>query len=177
MAPSEVLVKTAKAYLKGLNDINADAIAAVTAPEFVVRTAPVSANIGDSTGEVTRERLLQQYTFLTPILNTLNLTLKREWPANEAFNQVSLLYTGDFEFHTHIVGDDKKEDWQFKPEVLYIFTMDESGEKIKELFEFQDSIPIQGLQKLFEKAMGQAGAQAAPSIERPSGGSNVARDH
>jgi hypothetical protein len=168
MAPSQVLLETAKAYIKGLSDVDADAIAAVTTEDYAIQTAPTSANIGDASGEVTRERLLQQYQFLTPILSTLNLQIKKEWPANEATNQVYLLSTGDFKFQSHIIGDDKEEDWQFKPEVLYIFTMDESGEKVKKLFEFQDSSVVKGLQKMFEKAMGRIGGPNIPSIDRPS---------
>lgn len=168
MAPSQILSKTAKAYIKALSDVDADAIAAVTTEDYTIQTSPTSANIGDATGQVTREKLLQQYQFLPPVLSTLNLQVKKEWPANEATNQVSLLSTGDFKFHSRIIGDDKEEDWQFKPEVLYIFTMDESGEKVKELFEFQDSSVVRGLQKMFEKAMGRIGGPDIASIDRPS---------
>lgn len=80
MAPSDVLLKTARAYLNAINTIDADGIAAVTADSFYVKLSPASAGIGE---KVERAALLERFNGLKNIMSTLNITIKQEWPVNE----------------------------------------------------------------------------------------------
>jgi hypothetical protein len=87
----------------------------------------------------------------------MNVKIEKEWPPNEASNQVTIWTTANADFQPQIMGDDSKDDWVFKPETLFLFTMDESGEKIKHLFEFHDSVRVQSMNAVFGKAMERLG--------------------
>lgn len=157
MAPSATLLKTAKDYFNALSTLNTDALTALTTESFYITMAPNSTGLTREDGvSVLREGLLQRFQGMKAVTSCLNVKIQREWPANEASNQVTMLTTGDVDFHPHIVGDDSKDEWVFRPEVLYIFTMDESGEKVTHLFEFQDSVALKTMGPVFAKAMEKA---------------------
>jgi hypothetical protein len=153
MAPSDVLLKTAKAYLNALSTVDSNGIAAITADSFYITMAPYSTGLTGHDGvSVGRDSLVQSYHGLKAVLSSMNVKIEKEWPPNEASNQVTIWTTANADFHPQIVGADSKADWVFKPETLFLFTMDESGEKIKHLFEFQDSVAMQSMNAVFGKA-------------------------
>jgi predicted lipoprotein with Yx(FWY)xxD motif len=159
MAPSDILLKTAKAYLNALSTVHGNGIAAVTADSFYITMAPHSTGFSGQDGvSVVRNSLVQRYHGLKAVLSSMNVKIEKEWPPNEASNQVTIWTTADADFQPQIVGDDSKDDWVFKPETLFVFTMDESGEKIKHLFEFQDSVGVQSMSAVFGKAMERLGS-------------------
>lgn len=158
MAPSEVLLNTARAYLNALSTIDAEGIAATTNETFHITIAPSSTGLSGHNGvSTTRQDLMHHFTGLKAVLSSMNVHIEQEWPPNEASNQVTVWTTANGEFHPHIVGDDSKEDWVFRPETLFLFTMDTTGKKIERLVEFQDSLAVQGMGQLFGKAMGRLG--------------------
>jgi hypothetical protein len=158
MAPSDVLLNTAKAYLNALSTVDGNGIAAITADSFYITMAPYSTGLTGHNGvSVDRDSLVQRYHGLKAVLSSMNVKIEKEWPPNEASNQVTIWTTANADFHPKIVGDDSKDDWVFKPETLFLFTMDESGEKIKHLFEFQDSVAVQSMNAVFGKAMEMLG--------------------
>ena len=120
--------------------------------------APYSTGLTGHDGvSVGRDSLVQRYHGLKAVLSSMNVKIEKEWPPNESSNQVTIWTTADADFQPQIVGDDSKDDWVFKPETLFVFTMDESGEKIKHLFEFQDSVGVQSVNAVFGKAMERLG--------------------
>lgn len=158
MAPSDVLIKTAKAYLNALSTVDPEGIAANTAESFYITIAPYSTGITKDDGvSVRRESLIQRFHTQRSMISSMNVKVEKEWPPNESNNQVTIWTTAKADFHPEIVGYDSKDDWIFKPEVLFIFTMDDSGEKIKHIFEFQDSLALQGMAAVFGKATKKLG--------------------
>jgi hypothetical protein len=138
--------------------VDGNSIAAVTEDAFYVTMAPYSTGFSGQDGvSVVRNSLVQRYHGLKAVLSSMNIKIEKEWPPDEASNQVTIWTTGNAVFHPQIVGDDSQDDWVFKPETLFLFTMDESGEKIKHLFEFQDSMGVQGMNAVFGKAMERLG--------------------
>jgi hypothetical protein len=87
----------------------------------------------------------------------MNVKIEKEWPPNEATNQVFLHTTASAEFLPQIVRQDDRDEWVFKPETLFVFTMNGSGEKIEHLFEFQDSVAVQSMGPVFARAMERLG--------------------
>lgn len=158
MAPSEILLKTAKAYLNSVSTVNPDALAAVTTETFYITMAPHSTGLSTDDGvSVTRGALLERFQMLKTIVTSTNIKIKQEWPPNEATNQVTIWANADADFAPAIVGNDSKDDWVWKPETIFIFTMDESGEKVKHVLEFQDSEEMKIMTALMGKAIGKLG--------------------
>ena len=158
MAPSDVLLSTAKAYLDALSAVDADGIAAITTESFYATLAPSSTGLSGKDGvSATRQDIIQRFAGLKAAIASMNIQIQQEWPPNEASNQVTIWTKADADFLPQIVGDDSKDDWSFKPETLFIFTMDESGKKVERVFEFQDSLAVQGMTPLFVKAMEKIG--------------------
>lgn len=162
MAPSDVLLKTAKAYLNALSTVDPDGIAANTAESFYITIAPYSTDMTKDDGvSVRRESLNQRFHGQRSMISSMNIKIEKEWPPNEGSNQVTIWTTAKADFHEEIIGDDSKDDWIFKPEVLFIFTMDDSGEKVNHIFGFQDSLALQGMTAVFGKAMKKLGHEMA----------------
>lgn len=158
MALSDVLLKTAKTYLNALSDIDANGLAAITTDSFYVTMAPNSTGLAKPDGvSVRRDSLVQQFQGLGALLSSMNVKIEKEWPPNEISKQVTILTTASADFKPQIVGNESKDDWAFKPETLFIFTMDDCGQKVKHLFEFQDSIAVQGMNTVFARAMERLG--------------------
>ncbi|KAL2203957.1 hypothetical protein CC79DRAFT_1388678 [Sarocladium strictum] len=155
MAPSETLVKTAKAYLDAISTVNSDALAAITTESFHVDMCPAST--GYSGQPIPRDALIQRFQGLPGMISSMNIKIERLWPANEASNQVTVWTTAEATFTPAVVQDDKKEDWVYKPETVFIFEMDESGEKVSKLFEFQDSLGFKDMNATFGRAMERLG--------------------
>jgi len=166
MAPSDVLLKTAKAYLNAISTVDSNSIAAITVDSFYITMAPYSTGFSGEDGvSVVRNSLVQRFHGLKAVLSSMNIKIEKEWPPNEASNQVTMWTTSNADFQPQVVGDDSKDDWVFKQEALFLFTMDESGEKIKHLFEFQDSVGVQSMNAVFGKAMERLG-NAMPGNDR-----------
>ncbi|KAB5526278.1 hypothetical protein GE09DRAFT_467147 [Coniochaeta sp. 2T2.1] len=157
MAPSPTLLATARSYLHALSTISPDGIAAVTTPSFSTTVAPNSTGL--TAAPVTRDSLVQRYRGLKAVLSSMNVQVEREWPLDEGNNQVIVWTTARAEFRPEIVGKDKEEDWTFNPETLFVFTMDETGEKVESLFEFQDSVALRGMDAVFGRAMERLGGR------------------
>lgn len=111
MAPSDVLLTTAKAYLNALTTVDSNGIAAVTAESFYVTIAPHSTGLTGHDGvAVNRDALLQRFAGLKTILSAMNVKIEKHWPPNEGSNQVTLWTTASADFLPQIVGDDSKDD-------------------------------------------------------------------
>lgn len=112
MAPSDVLLKTAKAYLNALSTIDGNSLAAITADPFYVTMAPYSTGFSGQDGvSVVRNSLVQRYHDLKAMLSSVNVKIEKEWPPNEASSQVSIWTTANADFQPQIVCDDSMDDW------------------------------------------------------------------
>ena len=152
MAPAEVLLKTARAYIRALDSLDIDGLRAITTPDFSIFIGPASTRLGADDGTATRDVFLQRFTGMKKLVRTLHTQIVKEWPPNEASNQVTLHAVGDTEWLPEVVGDDDPKEWDWKGEVLMILTMDESGEKVKHKFDFTDSSEAAKMTELFKKA-------------------------
>jgi hypothetical protein len=163
MVSGTVLLETATRYLNALSTIDGDGIAAVTCESFYSALGPSSMGLLPPNGvSVTRSALVERYHGLKALMSSMNVKIEKEWPPNEAANQVTIWTTASADFLPQIVGDDDISEWSFKPETLFIFTMNETGDKIEHVFEFQDSVAMQNMGPVMAKAMERLG-QATPS--------------
>jgi hypothetical protein len=158
MVSAAILLATAKQYLNALSTVDADRIAAVTCESFYSTLAPSSMGLTPPDGvSITRIALIERYRGLKALISSMNVKIEKEWPPNEATNQVFLHTTASAEFLPQIVRQDDRDEWVFKPETLFVFTMNGSGEKIEHLFEFQDSVAVQSMGPVFARAMERLG--------------------
>ncbi|KAH6688881.1 hypothetical protein F5X68DRAFT_204519 [Plectosphaerella plurivora] len=159
MAPSQTLLKTAKAYLTALEGVDAPSLEAVTTDNMTVTLAPASAGLGPS---ATRAELLGRFEGLKHILSSLHIEIKQIW-VNEAANQVTIWTSGGSIFKPEVIGDDDAAEWEYNSENMFLFTMDEGGEKITHLLEWCDSLSVQKMMVLFPKAAERAQLAAGSS--------------
>ena len=76
---------------------------------------------------------------------------------DEKLNRVALWATSEAKFREEVMDEDDEEDWVYKGEYVFIFSIDESG-KIERVVEFLDS-------KVAEKGMELIG-RAKENLER-----------
>ncbi|KAF7542234.1 hypothetical protein G7Z17_g11757 [Cylindrodendrum hubeiense] len=155
MVPASTLIDTATSYLKAISTVDHEALAAIITESFNVTLAPESTGLGTAT----RSDLIGRFKGLQGVVTAFGVNIKQTWP-NEATNQVIVWTFGDATFKSHIIGDDDPEEWVWKSENIFIFTMDSTGEKVEHLLEFCDSKGIEVMGKLFTKAFERLGAAA-----------------
>jgi hypothetical protein len=79
----------------------------------------------------------------------------KEYIESESGNQVIVWATSKTQFREEVKdGGKSEEEWEFGGEYVFMFTMDESGEKIVRTVEFLDSVATQELLGLMQRARG-----------------------
>ena len=163
MAPSQTLLATARAYLNALSTISAEGIEAITTPSFTATVGPTSTGLTGT--PLTRDALVQRYQGLKSILSSMNVKIEREWPPMESSNQVIIWVTASADFLPEFLGDDSKDDWTMKPEAMFAFTMDKTGEKVDSLFEFQDNVALRDMEEIMGRAMARLASRGGAGKE------------
>ncbi|KAL5001059.1 hypothetical protein BDV10DRAFT_161295 [Aspergillus recurvatus] len=79
----------------------------------------------------------------------------KEYIESENNNQVVVWATSKTQFRDEAKGDGiSEEEWEFGGEYVFMFTMDESGEKVVRCVEFLDSLATKRLLELVTRAKG-----------------------
>ena len=95
-------------------------------------------------------------TRMQPLIERFPVTVK-EIMEDEKLNRVVVWATSEAKFREEVMDGNDEEDWVYKGEYVFIFSMDESG-KIERVVEFLDS-------KVAEKVMRLTG-RAKENLER-----------
>ncbi|KAH6685792.1 hypothetical protein F5X68DRAFT_276570 [Plectosphaerella plurivora] len=147
---ASTLDATVKAFCDALAAVDMDRAGSFLAPDYDHTFLPASAGLGPNLG---RDKFLGHFGSLRPIVDKFDVTILETWP-NEAGRTVTLRATNAPHFKDSIKRpEDADDEWTFLGEYLFVFTMDESGEKIVKALEFVDSAAALKMKTLVPKAV------------------------
>ncbi|KAJ5081883.1 hypothetical protein NUU61_010147 [Penicillium alfredii] len=143
------LRQTALTFIDGFKSLSADSFLAVLAPTSIHKFAPSSISVPPD---------LDPNTFAHHVQNLRNVlsgfpVFPKEIFENEEKRQVTVWATSLAIFRDEV--KDKAlsdEEWAYRGEYIFIFTMDESREKIVNILEFVDSKGTERLRELMARA-------------------------
>lgn len=143
-------LQTAKKYIGHFANLDIETLESVLAKDYVHQFAPASMS---PPGPFDRQGKLDHINRLRNILAGFPVTAK-EYIESESSNRVTVWATSQTVFHEHVKDDGiAAEEWNYRGEYIFIFTMDETGERIIRTIEFLDSKhTVDKLLKLSERA-------------------------
>ena len=108
-------------------------LAEILDPTYEHTFAPSSEEFGPP---VDRDAFIGRFAGIEPVLTGLALKPIQSWP-NEQARTITVHATGKPSFRDAVRDDgDAEGEWDFTGEYMFVFTMNESGEKIIKTFEF-----------------------------------------
>lgn len=142
-------LQTAKKYINHFETLDKDTLASVLAPEYSHHFAPASLAFPSP---FTREQFLEHGAVLRKVMKGFPVHAK-EYVESEASNQVTVWATSRAQFREEVVGDEERKKWEFEGEYIFMFWVDETGEKIVRTVEFLDSKGTEyGMRPLLKRA-------------------------
>ena len=130
------LHQTAKQFLDQFGTLDVQALESILADNYYHEFAPASIN---PPGPFDRPGFLNHHGTIRDIMIGFPVAAK-EYIVSEASRQVTVWATAETVFRDEAKdGEVSEEEWRFKGEYVFMFTMDESGEKITRTIEFLDS--------------------------------------
>ncbi|KAK7719875.1 hypothetical protein SLS64_002056 [Diaporthe eres] len=149
-------LQTAKKFLSHFETLDSDTLASVLAPDYTHHFAPASLAFP---GPFTKEQFVKHGAALRKIMTGFPV-YAREYVESEASNQVTVWATSRALFREEVVRDEEdKEKWNFEGEYVFMFWMDETGEKIVRTVEFLDSKGTESVRPLLKIANEKMQAQ------------------
>lgn len=150
-------LQTAKKYIGHFETLDSDTLASVLAPDHTHHFAPASLAFP---GPFTREQFLEHSAVLRQVLTGFPVR-GNEYVESESSNQVTVWATARPRFKEEVLRDEKdREEWEFQGEYVFMFWMDETGDKIVRTVEFLDSKGTEyGLRPLLKRANEKVQAQ------------------
>lgn len=153
---SSTRLETAKKYINHFATLDSVVLETLLAENHVHEFAPKSMNPPpslDKAGFLAHSSHLQEIMTGFPVHGN-------EYIESEGQNQVTVWATSRAEFRDD-VKDDDKEEWAYEGEYVFMFWMDESGEKIVRTVEFLDS---EGTNKVLRPLMKRAKESRAKTL-------------
>lgn len=149
-------LQTAKSFLNHFETLDSDLLASVLAPDYTHHFAPASLAFP---GPFTKEQFVEHGASLRKIMTGFPVYAK-EYVESEASNQVTVWATSRALFREEVLRDEEdKEKWKFEGEYIFMFWMDETGEKIVRTVEFLDSKGTESVRPLLKRANEKMQAQ------------------
>jgi len=128
--------QTVLSYLEGFKTLSPDAFLPFLAPTALLRLAPASMS---PPGPMTLEAFTNHLIGLREFLERFPIYPKEIFDSDEK-GHVTIWATSEATFKEECKDDGLSEDeWAFKGEYIFIFSLDESREKIVDIVEFLDS--------------------------------------
>lgn len=142
---------TAKTFLSYFTSLDESILEPILAENYYHEFAPVALN---PPGPFGRAGFLAHTSGLKKVMSSFPIFTK-EYIESESGNQVVVWATSQAHFREEVRdhGINKKE-WEYSGEYIFMFTMDESGEKVVRCVEFLDSLGTQRLMGLMKRAKG-----------------------
>lgn len=130
-------LQTAKKYINHFATLDTDTLASVLAADYSHHFAPASLAFPSP---FTREQFLEHSAVLKKVMTGFPVFAK-EYVESEASNQVTVWATSRAQFREEVTGQDEEEKkkWEFEGEYVFMFWMDDTGEKVVRTVEFLDS--------------------------------------
>uniref|UniRef100_A0A8H7KCZ0 SnoaL-like domain-containing protein n=1 Tax=Bionectria ochroleuca TaxID=29856 RepID=A0A8H7KCZ0_BIOOC len=144
---SDTLLSTATAYFQIFAAMDPDVISHIQSDNYTHKFGPASLNMPTRT----KETFASHLKHLAGVLESFTVSIKQAW-VNPSLNQVTVWAVSETKFHDHVKDNDNEEEWKFHGEYIFILDMDETGEKVKHVFEFLDSKATENLRLLAARA-------------------------
>lgn len=143
-------LQTAKKCIGHFETLDSDTLASVLAPDHTHQFAPASLAFP---GPFTRGQFLEHSAVLRQVLTGFPVR-GNEYVESESSNQVTVWATARPRFKEEVLRDEKdREEWEFQGEYVFMFWMDETGDKIVRTVEFLGSKGTEyGLRPLLKRA-------------------------
>ncbi|KFA81699.1 hypothetical protein S40288_08090 [Stachybotrys chartarum IBT 40288] len=143
------LFDTATAYMQVFTTLEPDTITSIQTDDYEHTFAPASLSLP---GPYNREQYAAHITSLRGFLRSFPVRFRRVWP-NTTQRQVLIWAESEAEFLDSIKETATQEDWTFHGEYMWLLTMNESGDKVKQVLEFLDSKKAEQMRALIFKAI------------------------
>lgn len=141
-------LQTAKKYIGHFETLDTDTLASVLAPDHIHQFAPASLAFP---GPFTKEQFLEHGKVLRRVMTGFPVYAK-EYVESEASNQVTVWATSRALFREEVLEGEDRGEWEFEGEYVFMFWMDETGEKIVRTVEFLDSKGTEAVRPLLKRA-------------------------
>ena len=129
-------LETATRYINHFATLDIEVLDSVLAEHYSHEFAPASLH---PLGPFDKQGKLQHITRLRSIMTGFPVTAK-EYIESESSNRVTVWATSQTKFRDDVKDDGiSQQQWVYEGEYIFIFTMDETGEKIVRTIEFLDS--------------------------------------
>lgn len=152
-------LQTAKKYIGHFATLDTETLASVLSEDHVHQFTPASI---DLPGPLGKQAFLDHSARLRRVMTGFPVHAK-EYVESEGANQVTAWATSRAEFREEVVGGEEgegKRGWEYEGEYVFMFWMDESGEKIRRTVEFLDSKGTEdGLRPLMKRANEKVGRE------------------
>jgi hypothetical protein len=140
---------TALRYIQAFETLSVETFLSIQTPSCVHTFAPASINIPLP---LDANAFVKHISNLKQILKGFPVTAK-EILEDEAKNSVIVWAGSQAIFHDELMDAGiPREEWDYRGEYVFIFTMDGSGEKVERVVEFLDSKETERLRGLMERA-------------------------
>lgn len=143
-------LQTAKKFINHFETLDADTLASVLAQDYSHHFAPASLAFPSP---FTKEQFIKHSAVLGKVMKGFPVYPK-EYVESEASNQVTVWATSRVLWRDEVVGEGEEErkKWEFEGEYVFMFWMNESGEKIVRTVEFLDSKGTEAVRPLLKIA-------------------------
>lgn len=126
---------TARKYIDHFATLDGDMLSSILADNYVHEFAPASL---DPPGPFDRAGFLEYSGRMRDVMTGFPV-VAREYVESESSNQVTVWATSWTVFRADAMDDGiPQEDWTYRGEYIFMFYMDESGEKVVRCLEFLD---------------------------------------
>ncbi|CEN61078.1 hypothetical protein ASPCAL07744 [Aspergillus calidoustus] len=131
---SSTRLLTAQKYISHFTNLDKDLLASLLSEAYTHEFAPTSLN---PPGPFTKTGFLAHGASLSEIMTGFPVTAK-EYFECEGSNRVVVWATSEPHFREEVMDGDEEE-WRYRGEYVFMFWMDESGDRIERTVEFLDS--------------------------------------
>ncbi|KAL2848438.1 hypothetical protein BJY01DRAFT_160172 [Aspergillus pseudoustus] len=129
-------LRTAEKYISHFATLDKALLESLLADSYRHEFAPISLN---APGPFTKTGFMAHGAGLADIMNGFPVTAKEHFEC-EASNSVVVWATSEAHFREELMDPGiSREEWEYRGEYVFMFTMDEGGEKIVRTVEFLDS--------------------------------------
>ncbi|KAF2257163.1 hypothetical protein BU26DRAFT_513866 [Trematosphaeria pertusa] len=142
-------LETAKKYISMFATLDTTLLSSVLADSAAHTFAPAS--LGMSREPLDKSTFVHHISSLREIMTGFPVYAK-QYIESESSNSVVVWATSKTQFREDVKDEGEGVDWDYEGEYVFMFWMDESGEKIVRTVEFLDSLKTEGLRGVMKRA-------------------------
>ena len=139
--------QTALAFLDTFRNLDVDANLALRAPDCVHQMGPAS--LGYSPDGMNNDQFGEHFRGLQPLISHFPVAPKQIFHSPGS-NIVTIWATSEAQFQQEAMDDELE--WEYHGEYLFVFTLNQTGDRIQHIVEYLDSQKVVQVSKLLKRA-------------------------